>query len=79
MSDIIEDTPRNTDVPRERGGVYNVPVVGSRLSDVRDFYDELKPTPDDSVGVTFGKNAIRFGTVAATGVAATAAAAIVCL
>jgi hypothetical protein len=33
----------------------------------------------DSVGVTLGKNAIRYGTVAATGVAATAAAAIVCL
>ena len=79
MSNNLSATGGSTETPSERGGIYSVPVVGSHLSDVRDFYDELKPTPDDSVGVTLGKNAIRYGTVAATGVAATAAAAIVCL
>lgn len=79
MSKYLAVNGGNADGSSERGGIYGVPVVGSHLSGVRDFYDELKPTPDDSAGVVFGKNAVRYGTVAATGVAATAVAAIVCL
>lgn len=79
MSNNIEPATQRTETPSGRGGIYSLPVVGPQLSKGRDFYDEMRPTPDDSCGVTLGKNAIRYGTVAATGVAATAAAAIVCL
>lgn len=79
MSKNVESIEANMGSSNERGGIYNMPAVGSRLADVRAFYDGLKPLPDDSVGVVLGKNAIRYGTVAATGVAATAAAAILCL
>ena len=79
MSSTIDSRESNTSTASERAGIYRLPGVGGRLSDVRDFYDELKPTPADSVGVKAGKNAIRYGTVAAAGAAATATAAIVCL
>lgn len=79
MSNSIEPSA-GSDLPRsQRGGLYDLPVVGRRLSKVRDFYDEMAPSPEDSFEVTLGKNTVRYGTVAATGVAATAVAAIVCL
>jgi hypothetical protein len=67
-------------MPADRmNGIYGLPVVGRPACKVREFYDGMEPQPEDSAGVTFGKNAIRYGTVAAAGVAGTAAAAVMCL
>ena len=75
-----EQRPPTADLEMSRtGGIYALPVIGAPLTEVRRFYDELEPTAEDSPGVAAGKNALRYGTVVATGVAATAAAAIVCL
>ena len=62
-----------------RGGIYELPGIGGRARAVRSFYDDMEPTDDDSVGVTLGKNTVRYGTVAAAGVISVGAAAIVCL
>jgi len=66
--------------PAERtDGIYGLPVVGAPARQVRAFYDDMEPQPEDSIGVTVGKNVIRYGTVAAAGVAGAAAAAVICL
>lgn len=60
-------------------GIYGLPVVGTHAQRVREFYDGMEPQPEDSLGVTVGKNVIRYGTVAAAGIGGAAAAAVICL
>jgi hypothetical protein len=59
--------------------IYQLPLVGGPLRNVRDFYNEMRPTEDDAFEIALGKNVVRYGTVAVAGVGAAAVAAIVCL
>lgn len=69
----------SVEVREARTGIYSLPIVGRHLDAVHDFYQDMEPTPEDSFGATVGKNALRYGTVVAVGVGATAIAAVVCL
>lgn len=66
-------------VHSHEGGLYDLPVVGAPLQRVREFYDDMAPDEDDSVGVRAGKQVIRYGTVAAAGVGAAGVAAVLVL
>ena len=46
------------------GGVYDLPVVGRGFRETREFFDEMRPTPDDSAGVVLGKQVVRYSAVA---------------
>ena len=76
---IITHGPAYEPDRSDRGGIYDLPLIGRPLSDVRDFYDSMEPKPEDSLGVGLGKNVVRYGTVVAAGVGAVGVAAIVCL
>lgn len=73
----VEFGPVEASAPR--GGIYDLPVVGGPARDVRVFFDDMRPLPDDSVGVTVGKEILRYGTVIAAGVAGVAVGAIIAL
>jgi hypothetical protein len=64
---------------RPTGGIYDLPLVGGPARNVREFYDELAPTPTDSTGVIVGKQLLRYGTVVAAGTAGVAVGAIIAL
>jgi hypothetical protein len=61
------------------GGFYALPVIGPRARKIRQFYDGMAPTEDDSLGVKIGKNTLRYGAVAGSGVAGAAVAAVLVL
>ena len=82
MNEMEQSTCDGESAPRQmqpRGGIYELPGIGGKARAVRSFYNDMEPTDDDSVGVTLGKNTIRYGTVAAAGAVGVGAAAIVCL
>lgn len=62
-----------------RGGIYELPVVGHGARRTRQFFDDMAPTDDDSVGVAAGKNALRYGAVAGAGLTGAAVAAVLVL
>ena len=61
------------------GGIYALPVIGPRAMKTRQFFDDMAPTQDDSLGVKIGKNTLRYGAVAGSGVAGFAVAAVLVL
>jgi len=61
------------------GGIYDLPVVGGGFRRTREFFDDMAPDEDDSTGVRAGKNVLRYGAVAAAGVAGAAVAAVLVL
>jgi hypothetical protein len=61
------------------GGIYALPVIGPRARKIRQFSDDMAPTEDDSLGVKIGKNTLRYGAVAGTGIAGAAVAAVLVL
>ena len=61
------------------GGIYALPVIGPRARKTRQFFDDMAPTQDDSLGVKIGKNTLRYGAVAGSGVAGAAVAAVLAL
>jgi hypothetical protein len=61
------------------GGIYALPVIGPRARKTRQFFDDMTPTQDDSLGVKIGKNTLRYGAVAGSGVAGAAVAAVLVL
>lgn len=65
--------------PRPSGGVYSAPIVGKKLADAREFFDEMAPKETDSPGVRFGKNTVRYTAVAAAGAGAAGLTAVVVL
>ena len=65
--------------PEPQGGIYDLPICGRPARGVRGFYDDMRPMPEDSVGVTVGKQILRYGTVIAAGTAGVAVGAIVAL
>jgi hypothetical protein len=61
------------------GGIYALPVIGPGARKTRQFFDDMAPTEDDSLGVRIGKNTLRYGAVAGSGVAGAAVAAVLVL
>jgi hypothetical protein len=61
------------------GGIYDLPVIGSPARGVRNFYDDMRPLPDDSTGVVVGKELLRYGAVVAAGTVGVAVGMIVAL
>lgn len=74
-----ESDPAQIAACRPSGGIYDLPIVGRPAQNVREFYDDLRPQPDDSTGVVVGKQILRYGTVVAAGAAGVAAGAIIAL
>lgn len=64
---------------RERGGIYDLPVVGRPARRVRNFYDGMQPCAEDSPGVVVGKQVLRYSTVAFATVAGASIAAVAVL
>jgi len=48
---------------RRTGGLYDLPVVGTAVGAVRDFYDGMAPTEADNFGMTVAKEVFRHGSV----------------
>lgn len=57
----------------EPEGIYSLPLVGSTLSQVRGFYEDIAPMPDDLLQVKVAKEVVRYGTVAIVSAVATIA------
>lgn len=56
---VVPATP-----PRKHeGGIYSIPVVGTPLGAVRNFYDDMAPTPEDNAAVTVAKQVVQYGSV----------------
>jgi len=73
----VTPDPKSTVVPS--GGIYDLRIVGGPARSVRRFYDEMAPTEEDSAGVAFGKNVVRYGSVVAAGVGGAAVVAVLAL
>ncbi|HVV76466.1 MAG TPA: hypothetical protein VHC43_10560 [Mycobacteriales bacterium] len=71
----LEPAPR----PEPTGGIYDLPIVGGPARRTRQFFDEMAPVEGDSPGTEFGKQVIRYGTVAAVGTVGVAVGAMVAL
>jgi hypothetical protein len=61
------------------GGIYALPVIGPGARKTRQFFDDMAPTEDDSLGVKIGKNTLRAGAVAGSTAAGFAVAAVLVL
>jgi hypothetical protein len=71
--------PFTVEATKPHGGIYDLPIIGGPARGARGFYDDMRPEPDDSIGVRVGKEIIRHGTVIAAGAAGVAVGAIIAL
>lgn len=80
MSNLEEyDQPRDMRGTRPSGGIYDLPVVGAGFRETREFFDEMRPQPDDAPGIVAGKQVIRYGAVAGTTAAGLAVGCVLVL
>jgi hypothetical protein len=61
------------------GGMYDLPVVGRGFRETREFFDDMRPTPEDAPGVRVGKQVVRYGAVAGATTAGFAVGCIIAL
>lgn len=70
-----ETAPENEGDRHHEGGLYDLPIVGSVLGHVRNFYDDLAPTESDGVPLTVAKEVFRHASI----IVVASAAAVVML